>query len=53
MKKWEIVMSKDGNDIDAVEIAESENEPGFWECYEIAEKHGCELWYVDEIVEDE
>lgn len=42
--KWELVCSVDGVDVDYETIIESEKEPGFWECYEIAEEHGCELW---------
>ncbi len=49
MRKWEIVMSKDGIDIDAVEIIKSESEPGYWTCDAIAQDHGCDWWYVAEI----
>lgn len=49
MKKWYIVCSKDAIDIDYEEIIESENEPEFWELYEIAEKHDCEWFACDEI----
>lgn len=49
MKKWELTASTDGNMIDYSEIIESETEPDFWTCYNIASAHGCEFFTVEEI----
>lgn len=51
MKKWLLTASVDGVNIDYEEIIESNDEPGFWTCYEIAEAHGCDFFSVDEITE--
>lgn len=51
MKKWILTASIDGVAIDYDTIIESENEPDFWECYEIAEKHGCDFFTVDEFTD--
>ena len=51
MKKWLLIASTDGNMIDYEETIESENEPDFWTQYEIAEKHGCDFFSVDELTE--
>ena len=47
VNKWRLICSTDGNMVDYDEIIESEEEPGFWECYEIAEAHGCEHFMID------
>lgn len=44
MRKWELVCSRDGIGIDYTETIEQNEEPGFWMCYEIAAKHGCEFF---------
>ena len=49
MKKWQLTASTDGNMIDYSEIIESETEPGFWTCYNIASAHGCEFFTVEEV----
>lgn len=49
MRTWEIVCSTDGNMIDHIETVKSDNEPGFWDCQEIAQNNDCEFWYVEEI----
>ena len=49
--KWLIECSTDGDMVDYAEIIEAEEEPGFWECQEIAEEHGCELWCLNEYAE--
>lgn len=49
MKKWELTASVDAVDIDYSEIIESEKEPDFWTCEEIANAHGCEWWSIEEI----
>lgn len=51
MKKWILTASRDGIDVDFEKIIESETEPGFWECYELADAAGCTLWSIDEITE--
>lgn len=49
MKKWILTASRDGNNVDFEKIIESETEPGFWECYELADAAGCLFWSVDEM----
>lgn len=52
MKKWIIDGSIDGNMLDFSEIVESEKEPDFWECYEIAQNHNCDFFTVTELEEE-
>ena len=49
MKKWSLACSIDGGMIDYEEVIESEKEPDFWTCHEIAEEHDCELWVIEEV----
>lgn len=51
MKKWILTASTDGINVDFETVIESDMEPGFWECYEQADKAGCTLWSVDEMEE--
>ena len=51
MKTWELIMSRDAIDIYATEIIYSDEEPGFWECYAIADNYECDWWYVEEVEE--
>lgn len=51
MKKWELVCSKEAIDIDYETIIESEDEPDFWTCYEIAMDHDCGFWTISELEE--
>lgn len=48
MSKWLLTCSVDAVDIDYEEIIEIEGdeEPGFWDCAEIAEAHGCDWWTI-------
>ena len=49
MKSYLLTCSKDGTDINYVELIERrEEEPGFWECCEIAERAGCEFFTLEE-----
>lgn len=49
MKNYLLTCSKDGENINYVELIERrEEEPGFWECYEIAERAGCEFFTLEE-----
>ena len=47
--RYILTCSTDGIDIYYEEIIISDKEPGFWECYEIAENHGCEFWTLEKI----
>ena len=47
--QWLLVASTDGNMVDYEEIIISDEEPDFWMCYEIAEKHGCEFFHVEQL----
>lgn len=51
MKKWLLTCSVDAVNIDHEEIIESETEPDFWTCHEIANAHGCEWWSLEEITQ--
>lgn len=52
MKKWILTASKDAIEIDFECIIESDEEPGFWECTEIAQEHGCDWWTICEDIEE-
>lgn len=49
MKKWLLTASRDGINVDYETIIESDTEPDFWTCYELADAAGCTLWSVDEM----
>ena len=51
MAKYRLTCSVDAVGIDYEEIIESDSEPSFWDCNEIAEQHGCPWWYCEEIAE--
>lgn len=51
MKKWLLTASTDGNSIDFETIIEADTEPGYWECNEQANAHGCPFWSLDEMEE--
>ena len=53
MSKWILTCSIDAVDVDYDEIIESDEEPGFWDCQEIAEAHGCDFWSLNEYDEEE
>lgn len=48
MQKWILTASTDGVNIDFETVIESDREPSFWECYELAAAHGCEYFTVAE-----
>lgn len=48
-KQWLLTASTDGNMIDYEEIIESDTEPDFWQCYNIAEQHNCEFFHIEEL----
>lgn len=49
MKTFLLTCSIDGINIDYETTINAEQEPSFWDCYEIATVHGCELWSLSEI----
>ena len=49
MKEYEIVCSHDAIGVDYSETVLANEEPSFWECYSIAEAHGCDWFYVTEL----
>lgn len=49
MKNWRLTASRDGVWIDFKTIIESETEPDFWTCYDIAAAHGCDYFTVSEV----
>lgn len=51
MKKWILTASTDGVMIDFELIIESNTEPGFWECYEIAQENNCDFFSINEFEE--
>ena len=44
MKTYLFTASKDGISIDFETVIISGSEPNFWELYELAQAHGCELF---------
>lgn len=53
MRKWNLAASVDGVNIDFETTIESETEPGYWECHDLAAANGCEFFTVTEITSDE
>ena len=49
MKKWLLSCSKDAAFIHWETILESETEPDFWECYRLADCHGCAWFTLEQI----
>lgn len=49
MKKWILTASTDGNMIDFETVIESDTEPDFWTCYNLAALHECEFFNVTEV----
>ncbi len=49
MKKWRLIASVDAVNIDFETIIESDTEPGFWTCYELAAAHGCDFFDCQEV----
>lgn len=50
--KWLLTCSVDAVDVDYEQIIDSDEEPGYWECDEIAQAHGCDWWSVCELEEN-
>lgn len=50
-KRWRLTASRDGNEIDFETVLESETEPDFWTCYDLAAAHGCDFFDVEEVQE--
>lgn len=48
MKTYLFTASKDGTDVDFETVIRSDSEPSFWDCYELAQSHGCELFTCEE-----
>lgn len=51
MNKWLLTCSIDATTIDYEEIITADSEPGFWECYHIAEGAGCNFWSLARLEE--
>ena len=49
MEKWNLVCSIDAINIDYETTIESEREPDFWTCNNIAEEHGCKWLSIEEV----
>lgn len=50
MKTWELTASIDGANIDFATLIDSDTEPDFWTCYNIADAHGCPYFSVSEVL---
>lgn len=48
MRKWLLTCSIDAIDVDYETIIESETEPDWWICANIAREHDCEWWTLEE-----
>lgn len=51
MKNWRLAASRDGERIDFETIIESDTEPDFWTCYDLAAANNCEFFTVEEVNE--
>lgn len=51
MEKYLITASIDGVDVDFETELQSENEPNYYEVYDLCIEHGCPLFYVN-LLED-
>ena len=49
MRKWLFTASRDGINVDFETVLESDHEPDFWTCYDIADAHGCPYFNVSEV----
>lgn len=49
MKKWILTCSADAINIDFETDIESDTEPDYWACYDIATAHGCDYFTVSEM----
>lgn len=52
MRKYYFTASVDAVDVDYETVIYTKEEPGFWRCNELAERHGCEWWSLDEDYEE-
>lgn len=48
MKEWLLTCSIDAVDVDYETVIESETEPDWWTCENIAREHGCGWWALEE-----
>lgn len=48
MEKWLLTASRDAIDIDFSIIIYSKSEPGYWRCYDIATRHGCYYFTLEQ-----
>lgn len=46
MKKYVLMCSTDGINIDFETEIQAETEPGFWDCQTIASANGCDFWSI-------
>lgn len=49
MKKWRLTASVNGVLIDFETLIESETEPDFWTCYDLAREYDCDFFTVEEV----
>lgn len=49
MHTYIFTASADGIGIDYEETIQATAAPGFWDCYELADLHGCEFWTCEEV----
>lgn len=49
MRAFRFTASTDGISVDYETVIFSKSEWGFWECNTLAERHGCELWSIEEM----
>ena len=48
MKKWYFTASIDAVDIDYQTVIYAKYEPDFWRLYDLAKRHGCEFWTLED-----
>lgn len=50
-RKYLFTASRDGVNIDVETIIEAYTAPGFWDCYGLAQEHGCDYFSISETEE--
>ena len=49
IKVFRFTASTNGDFVDYETVIISKNEWNFWKCEELAKRHGCEMWSIEEM----
>lgn len=50
--QWLLMCSTDAVYVNFEQVIQSESEPDWWYCQEIAEENGCEWWCLEKLTEE-